>query len=186
MSQLQSQKPLQCEYELTRDDLFQFQWRAAYKSPAARRMRRNSYAIIAGAFVVVTLLSLTASWGTRWFWFNLGWWVILFGIITGAVRLFEGRIARRMINKLIDDEKPDKGRIGRHELVLDESGVKERTAVGEQLTRWAGIDRIEQDDSYIYIYTAPSAAHVIPKRAFPSASEASDFFAAATRWRETG
>jgi hypothetical protein len=35
--------PLEVEYELTRDDLYAFQWRAVFVSPRGRRLRRTSY-----------------------------------------------------------------------------------------------------------------------------------------------
>ena len=40
----------------------------------------------------------------------------------------------------------------------------------------AGVDRVEQNPDYIFIYTAPVAAHVIPKRAFRDAQEAERFY----------
>jgi YcxB-like protein len=38
------------------------------------------------------------------------------------------------------------------------------------------VDRIEQDPHYIFIYTSPAAAHVIPKRAFRGSQEADAFY----------
>jgi hypothetical protein len=87
------------------------------------------------------------------------------------------------IRQLLKEEKPDKGQLGRHTVKLEETGVAESTAVGEQRTSWAGIDRIEHDPDYIYIYTTPMAAVVIPKRAFSSPVEAEKFHDLATARR---
>jgi hypothetical protein len=54
--------------------------------------------------------------------------------------------------------------------------VVESTAVGESHTSWAGVDRIEQNPEYIFIYTSPAAAYVIPKRAFRDMQEAEGFY----------
>jgi hypothetical protein len=59
---------------------------------------------------------------------------------------------------------------------LNEAGLVESTAVGESRCSWAGVDRVEHDQQYIYIYTAPHAAHIIPKCAFNNLHEAESFY----------
>jgi hypothetical protein len=39
-----------------------------------------------------------------------------------------------------------------------------------------GVDSIEQSPDYIFIYTTPSAAHIIPKRAFRDPQAADAFY----------
>src|SRR5206468_2773224 len=78
----------------------------------------------------------------------------------------EKRLIRRAIMDLLKQERPDKGQLGTHRIVLSRDGVFERTAVGEARTSWAGIDRVEENEGYIFIYTSPAAAHIIPKRVF--------------------
>ena len=92
---------------------------------------------------------------------------------------------RRFINKLLSEVKRDKGQLGRHKVLLDEDGVVESTAVGESRSSWAGIDRLEQDREYIFIYTQPHAAHIIPKRAFNNSHEAQAFYELAKLNMET-
>ena len=75
-------------------------------------------------------------------------------------------MTRRLIRQLLKDEKPGRGQVGRHKVVLSDAGVVESTDVSESRTSWAGVDRVEQNAEYIFIYTSPAAAHVIPKRAF--------------------
>ena len=74
------------------------------------------------------------------------------------------------------EEKPDRGLLGRHRLVLSDEGLAESTTVGESRTSWAGVDRVEQNPDYIYIYTSLVGAHVIPKRAFSDGQEAERFY----------
>ena len=61
---------------------------------------------------------------------------------------------RRAILQPLKQEKPGKGQLGSHRVVLTEDGVVERTAA----------------------YTSPAAAHVIPKRAFRNIQEAEGFY----------
>ena len=85
-------------------------------------------------------------------------------------------LVRHAIRQLLKDERPDRGQLGRHRLVLGEDGLTESTAVGESRTSWSGVDRVEQSADYIYIYTSPAAAHVVPKRAFPNPEQAEAFY----------
>ncbi len=85
-------------------------------------------------------------------------------------------LVRRAILQMLKDHKPEKGQLGKHRIVLSEDGVVESTAVGESRTSWAGVERIEQSPDYIFIYTSPVAAHVIPKRAFRDVQEAEGFY----------
>ena len=132
---------MEVEYELTPDDLYAFQWRAAFDSSLGRRTARKVY---------------------------LGWFL---------AQHFLGRwLMRRAILHLLRKEKPGRGQLGRHKVVLAEGDVVETTAVGESRTAWAGVDRVEQNPQYIFIYTSPAAAHLIPKRAFRDIQEAEDFY----------
>jgi hypothetical protein len=96
----------------------------------------------------------------------------------------ERLVVRHAIRSLIRDERPGRGQLGRHRLVLGEDGVVESTAVNESRTAWSGVDRVEQSADYIFIYTSPAAAHVIPKRAFSDLQEADAFFRLARSRKE--
>jgi len=56
---------------------------------------------------------------------------------------------------------------------------------GESRVSWAGVDRIEQNPEYIFIYTSVAAAHVIPKRAFRDMREAEDLYRRALVFTES-
>jgi YcxB-like protein len=116
---------------------------------------------------------------------------ISFGFIAVAlpvVFLFqwclERWVMRHAIRQLLKDERPDRGHLGRHRVVLSDDAVVESTAVNQSRTAWAGVDRVEQSPDYIFIYTSPATAHVIPKRAFTDPEEAEAFFQLARSRRE--
>ena len=167
---------MEIEYEITRDDLYAFQWRAAFDTPRGRRARRNIYL---GWLLAVVLFAIVPAIGADGFTFSR----ISFGFILIALPLaflfqwwFERRVMRRGIRQLLKDERPDRGLLGRHRVVLSDEGVVESTTVNETRTSWAGVDRVEQNPDYIFIYVSAAGAHVIPKRAFADRQGADDFY----------
>lgn len=167
---------MEVEYELTPDDLYAFQWRAAFNSPLSKRTTRK---VFFGWFLAVLLVSLLPAIGPDGFVIsrmNFTFLVIAFPVVILIQRFLERRLMRGAILHLLRNEKPGKGQLGRHKVVLTEGGVVESTAVGESRTSWAGVDRVEQNPQYIFIYTSAAAAHLIPKRAFRHVQEAEDFY----------
>ena len=166
---------MEVEYELTRDDLFAFQWRAAYTSPAARRRRMKVYGYWFLALLLFAIVPAIGSDGFALARVSVGFLLISFPVMVALQWYLERRLLRRAILQLLDQEQPERGQLGRHSLELSETGVRERTAVGESRTSWVGVDRVEEDPQYLYLYTSPVAAHVIPKRAFRDAAQAAEF-----------
>lgn len=167
---------MEIEYEITRADLYTFQWRAVFESARGRRARRMAYL---GWLLAVLLFAIVPAIGPGGFMLSrVSFTFIVISLL--VVFLFqwclERWLVRRAIGQLLKDERPDRGQLGRHRLVLSEDGLFESTAVGESRTRWAGVDRVEQDRDYIYIYTSPAAAHIVPKRAFPDLEQADAFY----------
>jgi hypothetical protein len=164
------------EYEITRDDLYAFQWRGVFLTPRGRRARRNTYLAWVLAVVLFAIVPAIGADG-----FAVSRISVVFIVVAIAVTFLfqwclERWLVRRTILWLLEDVRPDKGQLGRHRIEVDERGLVESTAVGESRTSWRGVDRIEQDPTYIFIYTSPAAAHVIPKRAFGGPGEADAFY----------
>ena len=167
---------MEVEYELTLDDLFAFQWRAAFDSPLGRRTARKVYV---GWFVALLLFAIVPAIGADGFAISrvsFTFLVIAFPTVILGQHFLQRWLMRRVILRLLRDEKPERGHLGRHKIVLGESGLVESTAVGESRTSWAGVDRVEQNPDYIFIYTSPAAAHLIPKRAFSDLEAAERFY----------
>jgi hypothetical protein len=60
-------------------------------------------------------------------------------------------VMRRVLRQLLKDERPDRGSLGRHRMILSDDGLIESTAVGESRTTRAGVDRVEEDGDYVNI-----------------------------------
>lgn len=167
---------MEVEYELTRDDLYAFQWRAVFESARGRRARRLVYLGWLLAIVLYAFVPAIGPHGITLSRVSLTFIVTSLLIVYLLQWILDHWLVRRTIRQLLADERPDRGQLGRHRLMLDEDGLTENTAVGESRTRWAGVDRVEQSRDYIYIYTSPAAAHVVPKRAFANPEAADAFY----------
>lgn len=167
---------MEVEYELTLDDLYAFQWRAAFESPRSKRSTRKVYVYWFLALLLVSLLPAIGPDGFVISRMNFTFLIVAFPIVILAQWFLTRRLMRRAILQLLKEEKPGRGQLGRHKVVLSDEGMVESTAVGESRTSWAGVNRIEQNTQYIFIYTSPVAAHVIPKRAFRDMQEAEDLY----------
>jgi hypothetical protein len=168
---------MEVEYELTKDDLYAFHWRSAFESSRARRQAWKPYAFL---FILMLLVGLLQSCGPDGFHFSpLNLAVLLVGfLIVAAITWLSTRITmRRFINQILKEEKPEKGQLGKHRVVLSDAGIVESTVVNESSRTWAGIDRVEQNSDYIFIYVAPIQAIIIPKRAFKDVAAAEAFVA---------
>jgi hypothetical protein len=167
---------MEVEYELTPDDMYAFQWRAAFESPRSWRTRRKIYLLWLLALVLFALLPSIGSDGLVLSRMNLGFVLLAFPVVVLLQLFLERSLLRRAILQLVRQEKPGGGQLGGHKMALTPEGVLESTAVGESRTTWAGVDRVEQNPDYIFIYTSAAAAHVIPKRAFRVPDDAERFY----------
>lgn len=57
-------------------------------------------------------------------------------------------------------------------------------ATGEVKTRWKGIQKIVETATHIFFWVSPNEAHVVPKRAFANAEDATQFAQLATKYWE--
>jgi hypothetical protein len=173
---MRGSEPVEVEYELTRDDLYAFQWRGVFLTPRGRRARRVPYLIWVLAILIFAIVPAIGADGFTISRISVGFIVVAIPIAFLFQWCLERWLIRRTILRLLEDEKPGKGLLGRHRIVLSQDGLVESTAVGESRASWTGVDRIEQDSHNIYIYTSLAAAHVIPKRAFRDPQEADAFY----------
>jgi hypothetical protein len=120
---------LEIEYEITRADLYTFQWRAVFESARGRRARRMAYL---GWLLAVLLFAIVPAIGADGFMFSrVSFAFIVISLL--VVFLFqwclERWLVRRAIGQLLKDERPDRGQLGRHRVG---AGLppKERRIVG--------------------------------------------------------
>ena len=169
---------LKVNFDLNIDDLYAFQLRAIKRSSMVKRSRVLSYLTVFLASLFFAALPAIGSDGFS-FW-NMHFFLLgVFPICALFIWLLDKWRTRRVILDTLKDEKPERGQLGWHKITLAEKEIVEATAVNETRRSWAGVDRIEQSKEYIFIYTDPHAAFVIPKRAFDSLGAAESFYQSA-------
>jgi hypothetical protein len=140
----------------------------------------------------------------RWLrWLNYAGGPLVFGVVAylmwrhGPVAVLAGatagsivyasflwsywRYAMPWLVRRLYAEGHGKGMYGPHEIEITPTGVLEKTIGNESRWTWASIERVTNDERYIYIYTQPLAAHTIPKAAFIG-SDARQFLGEAQRY----
>jgi len=137
--------------------------------------------------VVVLLLAIVPAIGADGFHFtriSIAFIVLTLAFVLLLQWALERWLLRRFLRQMLKDERPGRGALGRHRVVLSDYGVTESTSVNETRTAWAGVDRVEQSQDHVFIYITPASAHVIPKRAFSRPEEAEAFYQLARSRRE--
>ena len=164
---------MQIDYELTVEDAAAFSVYLFRTSPRTRRRLRVNQGI--GVLATLILAVVWPEWSTiERLIFTI---LLLLLWIFGYPQYYRWAV-RRNASKAYSATK-SKGVLGKHTLVIEPSGVTEKSTVAESKSTWSGIERIEDDSQYVYIFTGPLQAQVIPKRAFRSNEESQTFLEAA-------
>jgi hypothetical protein len=109
--------------------------------------------------------------------------ILLFGIISF---LFLYSLLQMLLNHNYIIKwylKSGKHDLGKHTVEIDQGGVTEKTAVSASSRSWDGIDRIEENDKYIFLFLSENSAYIIPKRAFSNESTIDAFLASAKNYK---
>jgi hypothetical protein len=126
-----------------------------------KRVRREAgeLCIVGGLFLCMFLLEKMQTA------FALGLAVFLATICIGFIHRQRKRRMRRVCKDFLGERLT---RIGRE-------GVFLRFSRGEILNYWNGITEITEDEGYIFFFTGRSRAHVVPKRAFATEADLTQF-----------
>lgn len=160
---------MQIQYELNLDDVAAYNWHHSRNSRTANRRYRllSAWGILLCLFIAFTSTEWRAS--SR----------IIFSIITSAFWLFVYPVLRRKAverqARRLYSEGKNRDVIGNHILAIDKDGVTEISDVSESHIAWRGVEKIEENDKYVFLYIGSLIAHIIPKRAFLNKQEETEF-----------
>lgn len=164
---------MQIDYELTVEDAAAFSVYNFRTSPGTKRRLRFSQGLGVLATLVLTIVwpdVRPESTNVERLMFTI---LLLLLFVFGYPQYYRWAI-RRNASKTYSASK-SKGVLGKHTLVIEASGVMEKGSVSESKSTWSGVEKIEDNSDYIYIFTSPLQAHVIPKRAFRTSEESQTF-----------
>lgn len=176
---------MQVSFEMTREDIIAFNLYHSAQSPNLSRQRWSI--ILAFLFAAGVLAIMMMVPGELQKLFRGLWPVALFLFVTAVLVLFTWR---RFLRKAVDqmlDEGRNRSLLGKKEVIITPVEI---TGVGDLKSvtlRWKAVERIELDESYLFIYYSALEAILVPRRAFAAESEFAAFAEAArSYWREAG
>ncbi len=86
-----------------------------------------------------------------------------------------------LLNAIYLYSKNNRSVVAKHRIELQEGALLEETKFNKSYHFWPGVVRAVARPGFIAIYTSSLHAHVIPNRAFATASERADFLALAKK-----
>ena len=158
---------MQIEVEIKKYDLLELN-----KQTVLKRSRRRQVFI---AVVGTALWLLVLNYGKP---IDAG--AIIFGAVLSAIfwTLAIAAIRYFTIRQIKSYYAEDGGSLGLRTYAIEETGFREKTDESEALTKWSAILEVRETEYHIFVFIDKLAAYIIPKRYFPSASEANGFLAA--------
>ncbi|MEN1937069.1 YcxB family protein [Paenibacillus sp. 102] len=65
--------------------------------------------------------------------------------------------------------------LGKHKVQITDEGIIETNSGGETKRKWKGIEKVEENEAYIFIYVSSMSANIVPKTAFARENSKSEF-----------
>jgi len=173
------------EYEISIDDIMDFNSYHYSNSPSLRRtilINRWVFPLLLGLCLIVVIesldlhgLALGLPW-LIWLIFTIFWVVFL------GPRYMLGQMKKQIVKMYAEGKRGSYLR--KHRLSITPEAVLDSTDYGDSKTYWKSVEKILSADRHLFIYTSATAAHIIPKRAFPDESKYREFIEISKRYHE--
>jgi hypothetical protein len=171
---------MQVDYQIGLDDIGAFSLHHARTSKLSKRRLLSTQ--IMGVFSTIILSMVWPGWDNV---DRIVFFVLIALLWLVGYPFYYRWAIKRNIQKIYSQTE-SRNVIGEHTIAIEPEYVTERSPVGESRTAWSGIEKIQSDEQYIYIYVGPLNAFVIPKRAFKSGEESEAFLQQAQAYRLAG
>lgn len=169
---------MEIEYELTKDDLVEFNLYSLAKSLKVNNRIWKSISLIIIVIVVFTLTVHLISKDAVYTGIDL---IFLSVFIYLHWFYFSNRGMRKRIVRVIEklnDIVPNDD-ICRHKVSISNDGLTDSTDYDRITAFWHGVREIKQSDKYLYLSQTKAKAFIVPKRAFPDEASFNQFAQAA-------
>jgi hypothetical protein len=159
-------------YLVTADDIAYLNHYHAQKSPTMRRNR----AVVGTCLTIMGVVGFSFAMATT----GMGMLLMLILIVMGvwvAIGKRGGptRQQREHIRRLFDEGR-NRALFGHHHIKLLEDRIEVSTEYSRGEVKWEGVERVEEDENYIFLYVSALNAYVINKKYFASEEGARQFF----------
>lgn len=158
------------EYVVTADDVAYLNHYHAQKSPTIRHARLRGAALLVFLGMVVLMVAPSALLGLS----------VCTGLMVSAAMIAarkNGRPSRQQYEHIrrLFEEGNNRALFGPHRMLLHEDRLEVITEYSRGEVRWEGVERIEEDEQYIFIYVSALNAYVVHKKYFFSGHDAQRF-----------
>jgi len=160
---------MRIEFERTEEDMVEFNLFHIDRSPTIRKQLLVTQIVMA---VLIFVMAMSVAYlRTRYLpaisyivgaIFSMGACLVYPSIYKWSIT----RQARKLFR-----EGSNKSLLGRHELNLSPDGVHYTTISSESKINWSSIEKVVQNDKYVFMYIGAINAIVVPKTAFASSKE---------------
>jgi YcxB-like protein len=163
---------MKIEFDLTKEDYLQFNLHHMANSKTVKKSLFIQQYISSTIFLIVPFIAVKITD------VPLIVWLVCFSIIYllwifQYPKFFNSIVIRRLEKML--EESNSKNLYGIYTIDLTEDGVHEISKSGETKINWNSIVKVEETDSYIFIYNTAISAYIIPGTAFPDNNERAEF-----------
>lgn len=152
---------MQLEYRLGADDYLAFNLHVMRTSPVFRAQAARQRVVAAATSTVMALVVVGVATGE---------WIggAITGIVAGAVawwalpRIHRRHVDRTLRRLAVGDGLGPSGDV---RLTVDDEGLHETLAGTSTTIGWAAVERVDETDHHAFVFSAPHAAIVVPRRA---------------------
>lgn len=163
------------DYLVTADDIAYLNHYHTQNSPMLRRNR----AAVGTVMTLVGVMGFLLAMGTAGISMGVMMLVVILGVwLAIGRRRSPSRQQTDYIRRLFEEGK-NRALFGHHHIRLLDDRLEVSTEFSRGEVKWEGVERVEQDEKYVFIYVSALNAYVINKKFFPSEQHAQAFFGAA-------
>ena len=158
------------EFERTEEDLVEFNLFHYDNSPS---IRKQVFAV--QILLTILIFGAVASTFVRYAPISS---LILGGIFGGLTYIVVPYMYKRSIVKQVRKmlkEGSNISLLGHHEMRLSSDGINYKMVASETKLNWSSVERVVENDKYIYMYIGSMQALVIPKNVFVSSNHQKEF-----------
>lgn len=147
------------EYENSMEDWIQFRIFHVKHSTSGRAKRKRN--ALAAALVGFAIFNGLVAIGGNWTPETL-LPAALFGAVAAALSWPLTLLGVRKNAARLHAEGKEHAGLGWHKLTMSENALHEEHADGSTTNSFDSIERVRATEDYVYIYTSPTSAHIIP------------------------
>ena len=163
---------MEFEYEITKEDFLAFNLYHAKHSETVKNALFKQRFIVP---IIFLFLPFVFYWITGEFLIevSIGFMLISILWLVFYPKYFYGYI-KRNVSKVLNEGSSD-NLLGKRVFVITEDGFIEKSKAGETKVHWSGIEKVEENEKYYFLFYSVISAYIIPKRDLPDKDTQEEF-----------